>query len=118
MKSGRCELLIVLVLMFSLSAQAAGSRTEFDAQVSTAMSKLSREATVDVDGTARLAALLQDEYGTSIEDMKWAVDQSLTWGDIAAFAYIAATTGRSFREIGSADAQRDLWEYTDKAGMN
>jgi hypothetical protein len=118
MKNGRFVLSIVLLSSFALPAIAAGSRSDFDAKVGATIVKLSREAVVDTEAAARLAGLLEDEFGTSIEDMKWAVDESLSWGDISAFAYIAATTGRSFREIGSANAQRDLWDYTDKAGMN
>src|SRR5437764_296920 len=99
MKSGRYLLLIVLVAVLASSAYPAG-RAEFNAQVNVTRTKLSREGRVDEDAAMRLAGLLQSEYGTSIEDMKWAVDNSLSWGDISVVAYIAATTGHSFREIG------------------
>ena len=118
MKSRRYLIYIVLVVAFSSSLFAASGRADFDAQVSNAIAKLSHEAAVDNESAVRLAGLLQSEYGTSIEDMKWAVEKSLSWGEISAFAYIGATTGRRFEEIGSAQAQRDLWDYTEKAGMN
>src|SRR4051812_30583184 len=118
MNKGRYLLYIVLAMVFTSPVYAAISRAEFDAQVRTAIGKLNREAAVDSEGALRLAGLLQTEYGTSIEDMKWAVGKSLSWGEISAFAYIRATTGRSFELIGSVDAQRDLWDYTEKVGMN
>ena len=118
MKSKHYLIYSVLAMVFSSPIFAANNREEFDTQVGAAIAKLNREAAVDNESALRLAGLLQSEYGTSIEDMKWAVEKSLSWGEISAFAYIGATTGRSFEEIGSADAQQDLWEYTEKAGMN
>jgi hypothetical protein len=118
MKSKRYLIYMVLAMVMASPMYAASERAEFDAQVRLTITKLNREAVVDQEAALRLAGLLQSEYGTSIEDMKWAVENSLTWGEIAAFAYIGTTTGRTFQEIGSAQAHRDLWDYTDKAGMN
>ena len=118
MKNGRYLLYLVLAVVFSSPVYASVSRAEFDAQVRISIARLTRAASVDSEGALGLATLLQSEYGTSIEDMKWAVDKSLSWGEISAFAYIGATTGRSFQAIGGADAQQDLWDYTEKAGMN
>jgi hypothetical protein len=118
MKLGRNLLYIVIALLLSSPVYATGGRAEFDAQVNDAVAKLSREAAMDSEGALRLAGLLQSEFGTSVEDMKWAVENGLSWGDITAFSYIRATTGRKFEEIAGANAQRDMWDYTERAGMN
>ena len=118
MKKELLIICVVLVLLLALPAYSAIERAEFDARVTSAIGGLNREAALDNEGVLRLAGLLQKEYATTIEDMKWAVENSMSWGHIAAYAYIGATTGRSFQEIGAAAAHRDLWEYTEKAGMN
>src|SRR5688572_10233460 len=123
MKSKRYLIYIVLAMvmaspMYAVSGRAEFDAAEFDSKVQLTLAKLNREAAVDTESAMRLAGLLQSEYGTSIEEMKWAVENSLSWGEISAFAYIGTTTGRSFQAISSAHAQRDLWDYTEKAGMN
>ena len=66
----------------------------------------------------QLAALIQQEYGTRDDEFRWAVERSLSWGEITVLAYIQATTGRTFTEIVDHDARRDFWTYANNAGMN
>jgi len=108
----------MLVVAMATPAHAAGSRAEFDARVRTTVDRITRDTVLDTESTRIFAGLLQTEYGTSIDDLKWAVEHAVPWGDVAALAYIRATTGRSFEEINSQNAQRDLWSYIEQAGMN
>src|SRR5262245_39303086 len=96
MKSGRLSLIAIALVVTPLIA--AGPRVEFDAQVNNAITKLNREA-ASSDGVVRLAGLIQSEYGTPVEELRWAFEQQFPWGQIVAFAYIRATNGRSFEEI-------------------
>src|SRR5262245_42617289 len=108
---------IVIVLMSASLVHAAAPRAAFDARVTSVISKLNRE-TVNSDGVMRLAGLIQAEYGTSIEELRWAIDHEFSWGQIVTFAYIQATNGRSFTELKDQQAESDYWTYAEKAGMN
>lgn len=123
----RLPFLGFLLITFALPAFALDGRAEFDAAVTNAIAKLNRQASVDAEDSMRLAELIQREYGTREEELKWAVDNGLSWGEITALAYIQATTGRSFalmnREIAPMDgwpkdARRDFWSYAENAGMS
>ena len=104
-------------MLVALPARAAVSRAEFDAQMQSTMTRLNAEA-VGVDGIALLGQLVQNEYGTPAEEMQWAVDHDLSWGAIAAFAYVRATTGQSFSELEKYAIERDFWGYVEQAGMS
>jgi hypothetical protein len=117
MKMGNLIYVVVAMVGLALPLDAANSRTEFDAQVGATIAKLNREA-VGTDEAMRLAELIQGEFGTPLDELQWAVENGYSWGEIAAFAYIRATNGRSFSELGGAKAGADLWTYTEKAGMN
>jgi hypothetical protein len=101
-----------------VSSFASNEKTDFDAQLGNAIAKLNREVAVDSEGSMRIAELLAREYGAREEEMKSAAQSALSWGEIAVFAYIQATTGRSFDEMIHEDARRDFWVYVEKAGMN
>src|SRR5258706_4076719 len=75
-------------------------------------------AIAKLDREPQLAALIQKEYGTREEELRWAAERSLSWGEITALAYIQATTGRTFAEMIGHDAQQDFWTYAENAGMN
>src|SRR5262245_24461840 len=100
-----------------LALQASDPRTDFDTQLNHVIGKLNREAQVDVEGTALLADLTRREFGTPDEELKWAIDRAMTWGEIVALSYIRATTGRSFEAMTNGDARKDYWAYVEKAGM-
>ena len=110
-----CIALTIFVLAAPL--WAGNPREEFDAHVRGAIAKLNREA-VNAEGAIRLAGLIQSEYGTSTAELQWAINHEFPWGQMAAFAYIQATNGRSFVELSGENAAADLWSYTEKAGMN
>jgi hypothetical protein len=109
---------VLLTLVVQTASFASMGRMEFDEQLASAIAKLNREAASDGESLSRLAELIQREYGTTEEELKWASGESLNWGEIAVFAYIQATTGRSFEEITQENARGDFWTYAENAGMN
>jgi hypothetical protein len=117
MKLGNLIYIVVVVVVLALPLEASNTRTEFDAQVGTMIAKLNREAAT-IDGAMRLAELIQGEFGTPVNEMQWAMENGYSWGEITAFAYIRATNGRTFSELGGAHAGADFWTYTEQAGMN
>ena len=112
--------LIGFLLIFAIQTPAFSSmeRAEFDQQLSVAIAKLNRDAGSDAEGREWIAGLIQSQYGTSPSELQWAGDKSLSLGETVLFAYIQATTGRSFEQITSENAQRDFWTYAENAGMN
>jgi hypothetical protein len=116
----RSRYLIYSVLAAVLCAPAAfaiSTRAEFDAQVGATITKLNQEA-IDLDGVNLLTQLVQREYGTPSGELKWALENGFSWGEIAAFAYIRATTGQSFAELSGSDVRKDFWGYIEKIGMS
>jgi hypothetical protein len=111
--------LVLAVLVSAVSLSAARARNpEPSAAMTSVILNLDREASVDADSPMLLALLTAKEYGTREEELKWAVDHRLNWGQIAALAYIQATTGKSFAEMSRENAPRDFWSYAEDAGMN
>jgi hypothetical protein len=108
--------LLLLPLVCGVPLFSADSNPELSAALTTAISRLDREASLD--GSASFADLLRKEYGTPQEELRWAIQQSLGWGEITALAYIQATTGRSFEEMTQQDARHDFWSYAENAGMS
>jgi hypothetical protein len=98
-------------------ASAAVTRAEFETRVGDIMSRLNREAATP-EGMVLVGELIQQEYAAPFEELKWGVEHDLSWGEIAAFAYIRATTGQSFLQLDDAAAERDLWGFAENAGMN
>jgi hypothetical protein len=115
----RCIAAGLVVGILSVSAAiAADPRAEFDARLGRAVARLNHDVEIDVHGPGLLVELIQREYGTRAEELQWAVDHSIPWGDMVALAYIQATTGRSFEVINREEAPKDFWAYVDKAGMS
>ena len=111
--------LLFAILVFGLPLFAVGSGSpELNVALSNAISKLDREASMDAEGPMLLADLIEKEFGTREEELKWGMDQKLSWGDITALAYIQATTGKSFAEMNQEDARRNFWSYAENAGMS
>ena len=102
--------LLLVTMAFGVPAFAAAGPES----LTNVIVKLNREAAPGFD----LAGFIQNEYGTSDAELKWAADQKLSWGDVAALAYIQATTGRSFADMVQEDARRDFWSYAEKAEMS
>lgn len=82
------------------------------------ISKLDHEASLDADSPALIADLIEKEYGTREDELKWGVAQKLGWGEMTAMAYIQATTGKSFAEMVQEDARRSYFVYAENAGMS
>lgn len=96
---------------------AEATRAEFDTQVNGTLAKLNAEAVVQ-EGANIVGETIQREYDAPAEELQWAVKRGLSWGSIAALAYIRATTGESFSVLDGAAAEKDLWAYAERAGMN
>jgi hypothetical protein len=79
---------------------------------------LDREASVSEDVPMLLAHLITKEFGTTEDELKMGIAQKLSWGEIVAFAYIQATTGKTFAEMRQEDARRDFIAYAENAGMS
>jgi hypothetical protein len=89
--------LLLTTITFAAPLLASGGGTpELNVALSNAISKLDREAAKDAEGPMLLAVMLQKEFGTPGEELKWGMEQKIGWGDISALAYIQATTGKSF----------------------
>jgi len=102
--------LLLLTLAFGVPLFAGIERPELSASLTNTIAKLDREP--------QLTDLIRREYGTSDEELRWASEHSLSWGEISALAYIQATTGKSFAEMTGQNAPRDFWTYAENAGMN
>jgi len=109
--------LIVTLCMTSIVAFGADPRKEFDTQLNHVLEKLNRQAEVDVEGGMLLAQLIQREYGTRTEELRWAKSHSVNWGEVAALAYLQAATGRSFEALSKEGALQDVWSYVEKNEM-
>jgi hypothetical protein len=52
-------------------------------------------------------------------ELKWGLDQKLSWGEIVTLAYIQATTGKSFAAMNQEDEHVvNFWAYAEDVGMN
>src|SRR5437016_3047204 len=110
--------LLFATLIFGLPLLAAGSgNPELNVVLSNAISKLDHSSSVDMEGALLVADLLEKEFGTREEELKWGTDQKMSWGEIATLSYIQATTGKSFAEMNQEDARRNFWAYAENAGM-
>jgi len=96
---------------------ASATRAEFDAQLQGIMTRLTAEG-ASPDGAAVLATLIEKEFATPMEEIRRGLDDGFSWGAVAVFAYIRATTGTNFEALGGSGADKDLWSYADKAGMS
>ncbi len=103
---------------FGIPALASHRLPEPDAALTNALAKIDREAAVDADSPSFLSDMIRKEYGTRAEELKWGVEHELGWGEIAALAYIQATTGKTFAEMIQEDARRNFWSYAENAGMS
>ena len=115
---GRYLIYIALVFVLGISPLLAeASRVEFDSRVNGTLTKLNSEA-AGPEGASIVGETIQREYDTPAEEIQWALTRGLSWGSIAAMAYIRATTGESFSTLDNAAVEKDLWGHVEKAGMN
>jgi len=109
---------LLLSVVFGLPLVAAGGKPELNVVLSNAISRLDRSVSMDSEGAMLLAYLLEAEFGTREEELRWGAAQKMSWGEIATLAYIQATTGKSFSEMNQEEARRNFWGYADNAGMS
>jgi hypothetical protein len=81
------------------------------------MSRLTKEAS-SLEGSVLVGEMIQREYGTPVDEIRWARERELSWGAIVAFAYVRATTGLSFMELEKDALTSNLWGYIEKSGMS
>jgi hypothetical protein len=98
------------MLWCAIPLSAAGNSPELNASLTNTIAKLDREP--------ELAAMIHKEYGTPEEELRWASERSMSWGEITVLAYIQATTGRTFAEMTEHEARQDFWAYAEDAGMS
>ena len=111
--------LLLTTITFAAPLLASGGGTpELNVALSNAIGKLDRMALTDSEGPLLLADLLQKEFGTRIEELKWGLEQKMSWGEIVALAYIQATTGKSFAEMNRENARGNFWSYAENSGMS
>jgi len=96
----------------------AGGGPELSVVLSNAISRLDHDSAANADSPMLIADMLQKEFGTRQEELKWGLDQKMSWGEIAALAYIQATTGKSFADMYQENALRNFWTYAEDAGMS
>jgi len=111
--------ILVTALMCGVSLAAPGAPgPEPNVVLSNAMAKIGHDASMNPESAMVLAELLQKEFGTSDSELRWGIEEKMGWGEIAALAYIQATTGKSFAAMNDEDAGRNFWSYAEKAGMS
>ena len=111
--------LLFVTLAFGVPVFASGTTSaELNVALTNAITKLDREASMNAEGSMLLASLIEKEYGTREEELKWGMAQKLSWGEITAMAYIQRTTGKSFAQMNQEDARHNFWSYAEKAGMS
>ena len=110
--------LLITAVAFGVPVLEAAGRTDLPVVLSSALAKLDREAAMDSEGLMLLTDLLQKEFGTRADELMWAIAQKMTGGELAALAYVQATTGKSFVQMEQEDARRNFWTYAENAGMS
>ena len=113
----RVSLSVLLSAILVSSGFAADPRKSFDDQLNHVIGKLNRQAEVDAETPLMLAQLIQREYRTRPEEIRWAASHSVSWGEIVTLAYIQAATGRSFETMTNEGAREDFWAYVEKTEM-
>ena len=109
---------LFLTLVVSASVFATDDVTGFETKVGQTAEDLDAEVATARYLPAVFQEMLRNEYGTSQAEVRWALDQSFSWGRIAVLSYIQATTGRSFEELTAAQAHVDILGFTAKAEMS
>jgi len=112
-------LLLTVVLVISLPASAAAfDLLEFDGEVLSLIEQLNFDVGMDANMAQVYAKLMLNEYGTAPVDVRWAVDEGISWGRIVTLSYFQATTGHSFIEMTSDGAHFDTSTYVSQLEMS
>jgi hypothetical protein len=110
--------LLFAAMTLDASLAEAARPPELPVVLSNTLAKLDREAAMDSDGLILLGDLLQKDFGTRADEINWGIAQKMSGGEIAALAYIQATTGKSFAQMNQEEARRNFWAYAENAGMS
>jgi hypothetical protein len=109
--------LLFVIVVFGVPVFSSTSG-ELNAALTNAITRLDREASMNPEGSMLLASLIENEYGTREDELRWGMARKLSWGEITAFAYIQRTTGKSFAQMDQEDARRSFSTYAESAGMS
>ncbi len=107
-----------LLLVVPVSVFATDDVPDFEVKVGDVIEGLDAEVAMDRSLPAVFQEMLRTEYGTSRAELRWALDQSISWGQIAVLSYIQATTGRSFEELTAQRAPADIVKFTAEAEIS
>ncbi len=113
--------MLSLGLAVSGSAQAVADGPGFEARLLSVTDQLNDDVLSDPGLAALYAAMLGAEYGTSQSEIVWALDQDISWGQIAILSYVQATTGNSFEKLAAAAAHTNAvntFEYATGMEMS
>ena len=100
--------LLSLRLAATGSAQAVADRASIEDRLSGVVSQLNGDLQSDPGLAALYADMLRDQYGTAQSELVWALDQDVSWGQIAILSYVQATTGTSFSELAEVAGHRNI----------
>jgi hypothetical protein len=114
----RQVILVALTCLLAVSPLLAeATKAEFDIRMNATMAKLNAESAT-AEGASIVGEMVRREYDAPVEELQWARNRGLSWGSIAALAYIRATLGRGFSALEDDAVEKDLWAYAEKEGMN
>lgn len=107
----------IMCVLFGASALGTASDT-FERGLIEMVGRLDIDVESDPSNAQVYANLLSEEFGTSQAELRWALDEGLSWGRIAILSYFQATTGRSFGELRSEGADVDLAGFVTNSEMS
>ena len=111
-----------LMLAGSLSAQPGADESQGAiaalAVLDEAIGQLDSDIGSDPGLASLYAVMLGEEYGTPRDEIMWAEDRGMTWGQIAVLSYVQATTGLEFEELTRDGAHTNIWEYAERMEMS
>ena len=107
-----------LLLGLSVAVYAADDLQDFDQRVLRVVERLDTDVATDRGLAPVYAGLMRNEYGTLQAELRWALDEEISWGRIAILSYVQATTGRSFEELASDGAEVDVTGFVARAEMS
>ena len=96
--------MLSLGLAVAGSAQTRADGRKFEDRLLGVADQLNGDFLSDPGLAGLYAQMLGEEYGTAQSQFVWALDQDISWGQIAILSYVQATTGSSFEKLAAAGA--------------
>ena len=120
MKNSRANLVGTLCLSLGLTVVvfAADELRDFDQRVLDVVERLDMEVGTDPGLASVYAELMRTEYGTLQKEVRWALDEEISWGRIVILSYLQATTGGSFKELRLDGADAHLIGFVARTEMS